>query len=96
MGSFGWVQCYWCEWDTYGPIIIDWIGAPLCEWCEHHHFDPTSDGSPPRPNAVCHRANTLLVLLRPLHGNPEVARHIASFLEHPFRPGRGRRWTPCT
>ena len=90
-------ECDWCEgwvWDHY---IIDWVGEPLCDPCFDRHYDGVDDGEPPRPNAVDHRANTLLVLLPPLHAcGFEVTRHVASFLEDRYRPGAGSRWTPVS
>ena len=87
MGSFGtWVECYWCERWTWDPYIIDCIGHPLCEDCEDHFwlFD-----APPSPNAVDHRTNVLMALIRPLNGDPHLARRIAEFLTDWYRPGEG-------
>ena len=90
MGSFGtWVECYWCERWTWDPYIIDCIGHPLCEDCEDHFwlFD-----APPSPIAVDHRTNVLMALIRPLNGDPDLARRIAEFLTAWYRPGQGSRW----
>ena len=39
MGSFGgYVKCYWCAYHAWNPYIIDWIGAPLCDWCFDWHL----------------------------------------------------------
>ena len=91
MGSFGtWVpvQCYWCERWAWDPYIIDWIGHPLCDDCMDWH---EVFGVPPRPNAADHRTNVLVALIRPLNGDPDLARRIAEFLTDVYRPGQGSR-----
>ena len=61
MGSFGcWVQCYWCEQQTWDPYFIDCLSHPLCDGCMDH-FELW--GVPPRPNAVDHRTSYLLMVL---------------------------------
>ena len=91
MGAFGtWVECYWCERWAWDPYIIDCIGRPLCDDCVDHW---ELWGEPPRPNAIDHRTNYLLmVLMRPLDGAPDLARHIAAFLTDPYQPGQGSLW----
>ena len=91
----GWARCYWCPGWVYDPYIIDWIGEPLCGVCFDRHVQNNGiGGEPVRPNARCHKANALLVVLPQLQGDFEVARYIASFIELPLRPGRGSRRTP--
>ena len=46
--TLGWRQCYWCGWWQEDMIIIDWIGAPLCDWCFDWHI---VGGRPYRPDA---------------------------------------------
>ena len=95
MGTMGWTRCYWCQGWVNDPYIIDWIGKPLCDTCFDRHVENTGiDAEPPRPNARCHKAAALLVVLPQLRDNAEVSRHIASFIELPWRPGRGSRRTP--
>ena len=90
MGSLGcWVRCYWCHDWVFGPYIVDWIERPLCDTCFDRHGDGLDNNEPPRPNARCHRANALLIVLPQLGGDFEVARHIAEFLERRYRPGAG-------
>ena len=98
MAAFGedtWVECYWCEgwfWDPWGDLWIRgrWEpeGTSLCDDCLDH-FELF--GVPPRPNAVDHRTNVLVVLIRPLNGAPDLARRIAEFLTDEYRPGQGSR-----
>ena len=73
-------------------------GEKLCVRCAGEYY-ASEDGESPRPNARCHMANVLLILLKKsLNQDAAAARHVASFLEHPFRPGSGSRQTPdpCT
>ena len=89
MGSFAcYVECYWCERWAWDPYIIDCIGRSLCDACADHW---EWFGVPPRPNAVDHRTNMLMVLARPLSGDRDLARRIAEFLTDEYRPGQGRR-----
>ena len=95
MAAFGegtWLECYWCDvvfWDPDGYLWIRgrWEGQ-LCDDCLDH-FELF--GVPPRPNAVDHRTNVLVVLIRPLNGAPDLARRIAEFLTDDYRPGQGSR-----
>ena len=90
MGSMGWAQCFWCPRWTYNPHIIDWISKVLCDTCYGNHLDLVNDGVPPHPNAIDHKANALEIILPPLKiCGREVAHHVASFLESPWRPGAG-------
>ena len=96
MGSMGWARwCYWCQGWVNDPYIIDWIENPLCDTCFDRHVENTGTAAePPHPNARCHKAAALLVVLPQLQRNFEVARYIACFIELPWRPGRGSRQTP--
>ena len=39
MGTFGcYVKCYWCDYDEWDPYVIDWIGRPLCDYCQDWHL----------------------------------------------------------
>ena len=65
MGSFGcWVECYWCGYWVYDPYILDWIGAPLCDWCYEWELEDEA-GGPYEPSART-RWDMLLLQLRPL------------------------------
>ena len=93
------VLCYWCQARTRDPWVIAWMdGERLCADCAGRYYDGVENGEPPRPNARCHMAKYLTHRLLPLRDDAAAARHIASFLEHPFRPGSGSRRTPapCT
>ena len=62
----------------------------LCPRCYWNHLDRVNDGFPPHPNAIDHKAKALEIILPPLAiGGQEVAHHVASFLESPWRPGAG-------
>ena len=91
MGSTGWVRCYWCEQWWLNAYIPDWIGGPLCGPCMDRSIDP---GRPWAPSALDHRVNVLWHVIPSLRDlELEILRLIASFLEDPWRPGAGSRWT---
>ena len=92
MGSTGWVRCYWCEQWVNNAYIPDPIAKPLCSPCLDHYAEGHQVW---RPNAVDHRTNSLWLVIPFMRDIPlALVWEIATYIEDPYRPGRGSRWKP--
>ena len=92
MGSTGWVRCYWCEQWVNNAYIPDPIAKPLCSPCLDHYAEGHQVW---RPNAVDHRTNSLWLVIPFMRDIPlALVWEIATYIEDPYRPGRGSRWNP--
>ena len=92
MGSLDWCECLWCQHWIWNGYIIDGMDGPLCLSCQVRLED---FGEPKRPNAICHRANSIKLTVPILQQFPDpLVRNIASYLESVDRAGRGSRRTP--
>ena len=82
MGTLEWVRCYWCNRWAYGPYVVDWIGAPLCDRCYDWHVE--NDGGPYEPSALTRCTTSVRNFFPTL---PEaVARCIAEHLVSQWAP----------